>query len=58
MTELHDAVINNKIRKVRKLLNNGADIHKKDDYGTTALHEAEWCGYVNIAELLIEKGAY
>jgi WD40 repeat protein/ankyrin repeat protein len=42
---------------VRLLLDNGADIHVKNDKGETAAHLAAHYGYVQILNLLKERGA-
>jgi ankyrin repeat protein/DNA-directed RNA polymerase subunit RPC12/RpoP len=54
-TQLIKAVEQNKVRKVKKLLNKGADpdtlMNKK---GLTALMHAAWCGNEKLVQLLLE----
>ena len=40
------------------LIENGADVNKKDDNGKTPLHYAAAYGYLEICELLIKNGAH
>ena len=42
---------------VKYLLENGADINAKDNYGTTALMKASSNGQLEIVQFLIENGA-
>ncbi len=51
------AVKKGKIKKVKELLENGADIGAKDETDTTALMYAAWGGFSETTKLLIEKGA-
>lgn len=55
--ELHDAVKNGDIVKVRQLLERGADVNARNENGTTPLHFAARYGNTDIAKLLIERGA-
>jgi ankyrin repeat protein len=55
--ELIKASEYNYLEKVKQLLEEGADVNAKDDFGKTALMWACEYGYKEIAELLIEKGA-
>ncbi len=54
---LIDAVKNNNLTEVQKLIKNGVDVNEKDDYGETALHFAADVGSVDIAKLLLKSGA-
>ena len=39
------------------LLNNGADVNSRGDYNSTPLHEAAESGSLDIARLLLSRGA-
>lgn len=54
---LQTAARNGFIDKIQELLDHGADINAKDDYGFTALTKAAWHGYTEVVKLLLEKGA-
>ncbi len=56
---LIDAVEDNKISNVKKLLDAGADVHAKgdNDSGRTALHSASISGHTVIVKLLIDADA-
>ena len=41
---------------VNLLLNKGAEIDKRDDYGKTPLHVAAW-GHLHVVELFLDRGA-
>ena len=43
--------------KVKRLIEEGADVNAKDNYGNTALMWASQHGYIEVAKLLIEAGA-
>ena len=43
--------------KARNLIEGGADVNKRTQYGTTPLHIAADAGFKDIARLLIDKGA-
>ena len=45
------------LERVRRLVENGADINSKDQYGQTALMNAAHRGQVGLVRLLLEKGA-
>lgn len=51
------AVVRGAIRIVATLLENGADVNAKGDYGLTALHEAASHEQVEIAHCLLKFGA-
>ena len=55
--EWKDATKHSDLEKVRRLLENGADINSKDEYGQTALMKAAHRGQVELIRLLIENGA-
>jgi ankyrin repeat protein len=51
------AATSNDLDKLKLLIAGGADIHAKDKYGQTALHEASRYGYTEALKLLIAGGA-
>ena len=55
--ELILAATNGDLTEVERLLKAGADVNRQDKKGNTALMEAAWYGYTEIAELLIKAGA-
>ncbi|MEM4875102.1 MAG: ankyrin repeat domain-containing protein [Thermofilaceae archaeon] len=60
MSELHEAVREGDLQRVKKLLERGANVNAKDDTfaSNTPLHYAAMEGYLEVARLLVEKGAY
>jgi len=56
-TELHDAARKGDVRRVKKLLEKGADPDVKDELGHTPLHLAALLGHVEIVKMLLEHGA-
>uniref|UniRef100_A0A8C5R6J9 Ankyrin repeat domain-containing protein 11 n=1 Tax=Leptobrachium leishanense TaxID=445787 RepID=A0A8C5R6J9_9ANUR len=56
-TRLHRAAIRGEARRVRELINEGADVNVKDFAGWTALHEACNRGYYDVAKQLLAAGA-
>ena len=42
---------------VQTLLGRGADVHKSNDYGDTALHKASENGHIEVVRALLEAGA-
>ena len=46
-----------KLKKAKYLLRLGADVHQKDEYGSTALIWASSQGYKDVVEMLLDKGA-
>ena len=57
MTTLYDHIENSDIEGVRRLIKNGVDLNKIDDFGLTPLHMAVSCENLDIIELLIIEGA-
>ena len=55
--ELIESVENKDIKKIKSLLNQGAEVNSADEEGTTVLMSAGFFGYVKIVELLILEGA-
>ena len=56
---LHEAVSQNSVQAVQRLIDIGVKINKEDlSYGGTPLHIASYKGYETIARLLILNGAY
>ncbi len=56
-SSLEQAVDYKNIKEVRRHLNEGADVNKKDVNGQTPLHHAAESGYTEVAQTLIERGA-
>ncbi len=56
-SSLDTAVRYKNVNEVRRHLNDGADPNKKDEAGQTHLHQAAQIGYLNVAEVLLERGA-
>ena len=54
---LYQAIKNNDLQEVKKLINEGAALNVKNEYGNTPLHFAAYYGHTNIVRYLIEKGA-
>src|SRR5436190_8185658 len=57
MTNLHDAVAECDIERVRQLVAAGADVNARDEDGATPLHYAGAEGATEIVRLLLEAGA-
>jgi len=55
--QLAAATKNKQFEKARKLLNSKADPDWIDESGSTALMHATWSGWLNIVDLLLERGA-
>jgi ankyrin repeat protein len=45
------------VKKVKKLLKEGADVNAKDEFGWTPLHGAAILGHIEVVKLLLEHGA-
>jgi ankyrin repeat protein len=56
-TALMSAAMNGLTDVAKVLLDKGADVNIKDNYGGTALEYAALYGYADIVKLLLEKGA-
>ncbi|XP_069690783.1 ankyrin-1-like [Periplaneta americana] len=54
---LHIAVLNNDMQKMKTLLDDGIEVDQTDAWGRSALHLAAACNYRNIIELLLRYGA-
>jgi ankyrin repeat protein len=57
MTELHDAVAECEIERVRQLIAAGADVNARDEDGATPLHYAGAERHIDIIRLLLDAGA-
>jgi ankyrin repeat protein len=55
--DLHKAARDNSLTAASSLIDSGADIEAKNDDGYTALQEAAWKNSLDVARLLIERGA-
>lgn len=55
---LSDAVDQRDLARARRALSEGADVNRADGIGSTVLHTAAWKGDLEMAELLIEHGAW
>jgi hypothetical protein len=56
-TPLHDAAVNGHVEIARLLLQNGAEVNMKSNYGWTPLLCSAIQGHVDILHLLVENGA-
>jgi ankyrin repeat protein len=55
--DLHDAVLNGDVKRVKEMLEKGADPNARDEYDNTLLHLAASWGHVGIVKLLLGHGA-
>jgi hypothetical protein len=55
--ELHGAVATGDVIAVRGLLEAGAEVDQRDEFGSTPLHRATWQGDLAIVSVLLEAGA-
>lgn len=55
--KLDDAINTNNLNEVSDLLNKGANIEYRDEFGCTALMCAAWIASTEIVEFLLLKGA-
>lgn len=51
------AAQNGDLQRVKKLLNQGTSVDKRDNAGYTALHYAARAGYVDVCKFLLSNGA-
>ncbi|MGJ8657478.1 MAG: ankyrin repeat domain-containing protein [Akkermansiaceae bacterium] len=56
-TELHRAVKDGELERVKKLVGDGADIEALSDFGDTAVMDAVGYGHVEVARWLLGQGA-
>ena len=56
-TPFHDAARNSRVADVKAALEQGTDIDAVDGYGLTALHWSAINGCIDLAKLLINRGA-
>jgi len=56
-SELLDTAGKGDVRKVRELLDRGADVNARDEDGVTPLHYAAYYGFLDAARLLLDRGA-
>ena len=54
---LFDAAENEEIEAVRLIIGKVTEVDDDDDYGSTALHAAAWCGQLDVVKVLLEHGA-
>jgi hypothetical protein len=54
---LIEAASRGDLEKVKRLLNEGADVNAKNKYGQTPLHWAATWGHLDIVKLLVDRGA-
>ena len=54
---IYDAAAKGDIAKVKAELHNGVDVNTKIQHGWSPMHEAAMLGHIEVAKLLISKGA-
>ena len=54
---IYDAATKGDIAKVKAELHNGVDVNTKIQHGWSPMHEAAMLGHIEVAKLLISKGA-
>jgi len=54
---LFDAARSGDAKLIQSLVENGADVHKTNYYGYTALHFAAFSGHANVCEALVKEGS-
>ena len=57
MANIHNALGNGNLKRVRALLNSGANVNARDNAGYTPLIEAAYLGRLAFVRLLLDKGA-
>ena len=57
MSPLHDACHDGDTERVRRLLDKGAAVDEKDEYGRTALMAASAMGHTEVVQLLLDCDA-
>ena len=56
--DLIDAAKEGNLEKVRRLIQNGANVHERDsELQATPLHWASYNGHLDVAQFLIQNGA-
>lgn len=56
-TQLHKAVADNNVKLVKEILSRNVEVDVVDKLGRTPLHYAAFRGYIDVATLLLDKGA-
>ena len=58
MASIHTAARNGNLNRVKALLNQGAPVNARNEYGWTPLHEAASSGHLNVIHELLRRGAH
>ena len=53
MSGLHEACKTGDVKQVRSLINLGADVEERDNYGKKPIHHASNYGHIDIVKLFI-----